>query len=108
FEIPHNALTVVTGVSGSGKSSLAFDTIYAEGSGAMWNRCQRMRGNFLSGLRNLTQIILKASLRRLRFARRIRPETRALLSAQQPKSMIICDCCSREWAERTAPSAARK
>ena len=31
FEIPHNELTVVTGVSGSGKSSLAFDTIYAEG-----------------------------------------------------------------------------
>lgn len=29
--IPHNALTVVTGLSGSGKSSLAFDTIYAEG-----------------------------------------------------------------------------
>src|ERR1022692_1288986 len=31
FEVEHNALTVVTGVSGSGKSSLAFDTIYAEG-----------------------------------------------------------------------------
>src|SRR6266516_4787589 len=31
LEIPHNQLTVVTGVSGSGKSSLAFDTIYAEG-----------------------------------------------------------------------------
>src|SRR5271166_4464677 len=31
FEIPHNNMTVVTGVSGSGKSSLAFDTIYAEG-----------------------------------------------------------------------------
>ncbi|MFZ0286805.1 MAG: excinuclease ABC subunit A, partial [Terriglobales bacterium] len=30
-DIPHNSLTVVTGVSGSGKSSLAFDTIYAEG-----------------------------------------------------------------------------
>jgi len=30
-EIPHGALTVVSGVSGSGKSSLAFDTIYAEG-----------------------------------------------------------------------------
>ena len=29
--IPHGALTVVTGLSGSGKSSLAFDTIYAEG-----------------------------------------------------------------------------
>ena len=31
FTIPLNSLTVVTGVSGSGKSSLAFDTIYAEG-----------------------------------------------------------------------------
>ncbi len=31
FDIPHNALTIVTGVSGSGKSSLAFDTLYAEG-----------------------------------------------------------------------------
>src|SRR5436189_4296863 len=31
FSIPINQMTVVTGVSGSGKSSLAFDTIYAEG-----------------------------------------------------------------------------
>src|SRR6202453_14164 len=30
-DIPHNALTVVSGVSVSGKSSLAFDTVYAEG-----------------------------------------------------------------------------
>ena len=29
--IPRNQLTVITGLSGSGKSSLAFDTIYAEG-----------------------------------------------------------------------------
>ena len=31
LSIPHNKITVITGVSGSGKSSLAFDTIYAEG-----------------------------------------------------------------------------
>ena len=31
IDIPHNAMTVVSGVSGSGKSSLAFDTVYAEG-----------------------------------------------------------------------------
>ena len=30
-EIPRDTLTVITGLSGSGKSSLAFDTIYAEG-----------------------------------------------------------------------------
>ena len=31
LELPRNKLIVVTGLSGSGKSSLAFDTIYAEG-----------------------------------------------------------------------------
>ena len=31
-EIPRNSLTVITGLSGSGKSSLAFDTIFAEGT----------------------------------------------------------------------------
>lgn len=31
LDIPKNKLTVITGVSGSGKSSLAFDTLYAEG-----------------------------------------------------------------------------
>ena len=31
LRLPHNKLTVITGVSGSGKSSLVFDTIYAEG-----------------------------------------------------------------------------
>ena len=30
-KIPRDALTVITGLSGSGKSSLAFDTLYAEG-----------------------------------------------------------------------------
>ena len=30
-EIPRDSLTVITGLSGSGKSSLAFDTLYAEG-----------------------------------------------------------------------------
>lgn len=30
-DIPRNTLTVITGPSGSGKSSLAFDTLYAEG-----------------------------------------------------------------------------
>ena len=30
-DIPRNKLVVITGVSGSGKSSLAFDTLYAEG-----------------------------------------------------------------------------
>jgi excinuclease UvrABC ATPase subunit len=31
LDIPRNKLVVITGLSGSGKSSLAFDTLYAEG-----------------------------------------------------------------------------
>ena len=31
LNLPRNRLTVITGLSGSGKSSLAFDTLYAEG-----------------------------------------------------------------------------
>ncbi len=38
--IPRDKLVVFTGLSGSGKSSLAFDTIYAEGSAAMSSRCR--------------------------------------------------------------------
>ena len=37
-EIPRDSLTVITGLSGSGKSSLAFDTIFAEGQRAISKR----------------------------------------------------------------------
>lgn len=46
LDLPRNKLIVMTGLSGSGKSSLAFDTIYAEGSVAMSRACRPMRGNF--------------------------------------------------------------
>lgn len=45
LEIPRDKLVVFTGLSGSGKSSLAFDTIYAE-SGDMLNLYQLMPDNF--------------------------------------------------------------
>src|ERR1700690_795314 len=47
FEIPHNRLTVVTGVSGSGKSSLAFDTVYAEGQRRYVESLSAYAGQFL-------------------------------------------------------------
>ena len=45
IDIPRDTLTVITGLSGSGKSSLAFDTIYAEGSAAMSSRSRPMRAS---------------------------------------------------------------
>ena len=48
--IPRNSLTVVTGLSGSGKSSLAFDTIYAEGQRRYLETFSAYARNFLGGL----------------------------------------------------------
>jgi excinuclease ABC subunit A len=50
-EIPRNALTVVTGLSGSGKSSLAFDTIYAEGQRRYVESLSSYARQFLDQLR---------------------------------------------------------
>lgn len=47
--IPRNSLTVITGLSGSGKSSLAFDTIYAEGQRRYVRLFLLMHVQFLEG-----------------------------------------------------------
>ena len=49
-EVPHDRLTVITGLSGSGKSSLAFDTIFAEGQ-------RRYLETFSSYARNMLGIL---------------------------------------------------
>ena len=48
--IPRNSLTVITGLSGSGKSSLAFDTIFAEGQRRYIETFSAYARNFLGGL----------------------------------------------------------
>ena len=49
-EIPRGSLTVITGLSGSGKSSLAFDTIFAEGQRRYIETFSAYARNFLGGL----------------------------------------------------------
>jgi len=46
IDIPKNKLIVMTGVSGSGKSSLAFDTIMQKDKEGMLNHFQHMHDNF--------------------------------------------------------------
>ena len=48
--IPHDSLTVITGLSGSGKSSLAFDTIFAEGQRRYLETFSTYARNFLGGM----------------------------------------------------------
>jgi excinuclease ABC subunit A len=49
-EIPRNSLTVITGLSGSGKSSLAFDTLYAEGQRRYIETFSAYARNFLGDM----------------------------------------------------------
>ena len=63
--LPRNKFIVFTGVSGSGKSSLAFDTIFAEVKGDMSKVFLLMQDNFWVKLTNQMLTILKAY--RLRF-----------------------------------------
>ena len=49
IELPKNKLIVMTGVSGSGKSSLAFDTIYAEGQRRYVESISNNARQFLGG-----------------------------------------------------------
>ena len=48
--IPHHSLTVITGLSGSGKSSLAFDTLYAEGQRRYLETFSAYARNFLGNI----------------------------------------------------------
>ncbi len=49
-QIPRNKLVVITGLSGSGKSSLAFDTIYAEGQRRYMETFSAYARQFLGGM----------------------------------------------------------
>ena len=54
-EIPKNSLTIITGLSGSGKSSLALDTIYAEGQRRYLESLSTYARQFLGELKKVTK-----------------------------------------------------
>ena len=95
LDIPRGTLTVITGLSGSGKSSLAFDTIYAEG--------QRRYVESLSAYaRQFLQLMQKPdvdSIEGLSPAISIEQKT----TSHNPRSTIwltVCACSGRGWACR--------
>src|SRR5947207_5049555 len=51
IEIPRNCLVVLTGLSGSGKSSLAFDTLYAEGQRLLLESLSAFNKRFITQLK---------------------------------------------------------
>jgi excinuclease ABC subunit A len=119
LSLPVNQLTVFTGVSGSGKSSLAFDTLYAEGSGVMWNRCLRMPASFSSGWTSPMSMRSSAYHPLSPLGKRTRPKTRARplrpnrdlrlpAAALRPCGQTICHVCGREVKKDSPESAAEE
>ncbi len=93
LDLPRNSLIVMTGLSGSGKSSLAFDTIYAEGQRRYVESLSAYARQFLEmmqkpdvdqieGLSPAISIEQKTTSRAIRARR----------SARSPKSTTICAC----------------
>ena len=91
-EIPRNKLVVITGLSGSGKSSLAFDTLYAEG--------QRRYVESLSSYAR--QFLGRMSKPECDFIKGIPP------SVPLPKFTNTCVYCMHASDEHSVPSAERK
>ncbi len=86
--IPRDKLIVITGLSGSGKSSLAFDTLYAEGQRRYVESLSAYARQFLSLMESLMLIILKGYRPLFRLSRNRHHITRAQRSAPLPRSTI--------------------
>lgn len=104
--IPRNKLVVITGLSGSGKSSLAFDTLYAEGqrryveslssyARQFLGRMSKPECDFIKGIPPAIAIEQKVNSRNPRSAVWVLP----------PKYMSICDCSMHAWGRLIPPLA---
>ena len=94
-EIPRNTFTVITGLSGSGKSSLAFDTIYAEGQRRYVETLSPYARQFLDQMeRPEVDSIDGLSPGDLDRAEDHQPQSRGRRSAPSPRSTTTCACCT--------------
>ena len=106
-DIPRETLTVITGLSGSGKSSLAFDTIYAEGQRRYVESLSRLCAPVPRDDAEARRRPYRGPLaRHLDRAEDDRRATRARPSPPSPRSTIICGCCGPASACPTRPPPA--
>ena len=96
-ELPRNQLVVITGPSGSGKSSLAFDTLYAEGQ-------RRYLEGFSISAINRMSTALRDSLPRSLSIRKTAPTIPVPRLALPPKFSITCGFSTPGSERLTAPT----
>ena len=105
--IPRNTLTVVTGLSGSGKSSLAFDTIYAEGQRRYVETFPPTPASSSTRWSAPTSTPSTASPPPSPSSRKPPAAALAPPSAPSPRSTTTSACSTPASASRTAPTARR-
>ena len=91
-ELPRNKLVVFTGVSGSGKSSLAFDTLYAEGQRRFLETLSAYARQFLGGLKRPDVESITGLSPVVAIEQKPCPKTRARRSAPSPSCTTFCVC----------------
>ena len=106
LDIPHGKLIVLCGLSGSGKSSLALDTLYAEGSAATSRAFPPTRGSSSSGWKSRRPSGSTASPGHGGDRQRRPPAARP--SARPPRWPTTCGCCSPRSATCSAAIAAKR
>lgn len=96
INIPKNSLTVITGLSGSGKSSLAFDTIYAEGQRRYVESLSSYARQFLD-LQNKPDVdSIEGLSPAISIEQKPHRTIRVPQLARLQKFMTICVCCGQE------------
>ena len=102
LELPRHQLVVMTGLSGSGKSSLAFDTLYAEGQRRYVESLSAYARQFLQLMDKPEVDLIEGLSPAISIEQKAAATTRARRSARSPRSTITCDCCSHASERRIA------
>ena len=103
IDLPRNKLIVITGLSGSGKSSLAFDTLYAEGQRRYVESLSAYARQFLQLMEKPDVDLIEGLSPAIAILTRKRPRTiPGRPSAPSRKYMTICVCFLHASAHRTA------
>lgn len=105
LDIPRNEFVVMTGLSGSGKSSLAFDTIYAEGQRRYMESLSSYARQFLGQMEKPKVESIEGLPPRSRSTRSPRTTTRARQSERSRRFTIISGSCMQGAASFTVPPA---
>ena len=104
LEIPRNKLIVITGLSGSGKSSLAFDTLYAEGQRRYVESLSAYARQFLGRMSKPECDYIKGIPPAIAIEQKVNTRNpRSTVRVHGPRYTIICVCFLPVWGKRILP-----